>query len=365
MRWIWIVSIWTVALAQSPIERSVGLAREKKYAEARRELRGVAAPADPRAAIGFHRLKAAIASGLGDHGEAAREMNLALALSPGDANILLATAVAEQQAGKLDDALKHAAGARAVAPSAARETVIADIQEARGNYVEAAQSYQRAAELAPAVEQYRINLALELVRHATFEPAATVLERASADFPRSARVKTLLAVTYYAQAKVNEAVRALIAALDVEPTFAPAREYLARVTLDAQTPDAGAVAALCRAPDGFCAAAKLRADGDDSAAFADLKLLAFSQGGTLRCELARAYEWREQWAAARGEMEACVKWASQNPQHHYRLARIYQRLGLTELARREAELQRATTRQAAEEVERREQAVQSFQYVLK
>lgn len=365
MRLLWILSTCCVLLAQTPIEQALRLTREKRYEEAREELRGLAPPSEARAELAFHRLKAAIASGLSEYAEAVREMHQALALAPRDPNVLLATAVAEQQAGQLEPALQHARSARIATPNAAAETVIGDLLEAKGKYVEAAQSYQRAVELAPNVEQYRLNLASELVRHATFEPAATVLQQAATVFPRSARVKTLLGITYYALAKVNEAVTSLIAALEVEPQFAPAREYLARITLDAQTPDPKAVNALCRVADGVCAAAKLRANRDDASAFANLKRLASSQGGVLHCEVARAYEWREQWTAARGEMEACVKSAPHNPQYHYRLARIYQRLGMADQARHETELQKSTTRSAAEEVERREQAVQSFQYVLK
>lgn len=365
MRWIWILSIWSVALAETRIEQAIRLTREKRYAEARRELRSVSAPSDPRAALVFHRLNAAVASGLADHAEAARQMHQALALAPDDPNVLLATAVAEQQAGQVGESLRHALSARTLSPSAAGETLIAELLESRGNFVDAAQAFQKAVELAPTVEQYRLNLALELVRHATFEPAATVLDQAATIFPRSPRVRTLLGIVYYAMAKVDEAVASLIAALDLEPRFAPAREYLARVTLDEQTAGQKAVEALCRQRDAVCAAAQLRANRDDAAAFADLKRWAGSAGGTLRCELARAYEWREQWAAARVEMEVCVKSAPQNPQFHYRLARIYQRLGLAGQARREADLQQATTRGAAEEIERRERAVQSFQYVLK
>jgi Tfp pilus assembly protein PilF len=361
-----VLVLCAVALAQAPderIDRAIRFARNKQYAEARRALAGVPAPADRNAAIAFHRLRAAIASGLGEHRAAALEMREGLALAPGNANLLLATAVAERQAGLLDDALAHAEAAAQAVPGAQVETLIGDLQEARGKYVEAANAFKRAVELAPADEQARLNLALELVRHHTFEPAVTVLEQAAAAFPRSTRIRTLLGVADYAIAKTDEAVASLIAALDIDPSFTPAREYLARITLDAQTPDAGAVNALCKQRDGWCTAVRLRANREDADAFADLQRTA--KDGPLRCELARAYEWREQWTAARTEMEACVRSDPANPQHHYQLARIYQRLGLDTLAHREAELQKETTRRSAEELTRREQAVQAFQVVVK
>src|SRR5258708_7338997 len=92
------------AEAQSPLEQAVVLARQERYAEARKALEGAVEPAGLTQRIAFHRLKAAVASGLGDSATAANEMRSALALAPGDAGLQTATAAAELQAGLLDDA---------------------------------------------------------------------------------------------------------------------------------------------------------------------------------------------------------------------------------------------------------------------
>ena len=175
------------ALSQSPVERAIALARERHYAEARQALEGAAEPAEVKPRIAFHRLRAAVASGLGEAANAADEMRLALALAPQDAGLLMATAVAETSAGRLDDALGHA---RAAGHSAAGEALIGDIQERRRQYVEAAKAYQAAVALAPDQEQYRIALALEMVQHHTFDAAMVVLDRRHRCFrnrPASAR----------------------------------------------------------------------------------------------------------------------------------------------------------------------------------
>jgi tetratricopeptide (TPR) repeat protein len=356
---------WGQAASLDQIERAMRLTREHKFAEARALIGQLAKPSDARLRVPWFRLRAAIASGLGEHQAAAEEMRQALALAPKDANLLFATAVAERTAGLLEEALKHAETARGIAKSPVVETLIGDIQEQRGKYVEAAQAYQRAAELAPDKEQYRLNLALELVRHHTFEPGIAVLRQAAADFPQSPRIPTLLGVAYFAIAKTEDAVGALAGALRVQADFAPARSYLGRISLDATTPDPRAVESLCLQKDALCAAVRLRANRDDASAFGDLQQLAQPGDPVGHCELARAYEWREDWEAARPEMEACVKLEPGNPQHHYRMARIYQRLGLAAEAQRETELQKETARRAADEVQRREQAVQVFQYVIR
>jgi tetratricopeptide (TPR) repeat protein len=328
------------ATAENSIQRAIELARAKKYAEAAAALEGVGEPEAAPQRIAFHRLKAAIASGLGEHERAVREMRAALRLAPSDAGLRRATAVAE--------------------------TAFAEAEERRGNYVSAARAFQSAVELAPEEEQYRLNLALELAQHQTFEPAITVLEQAAPVFPKSARIRTLLAVAYYAVARTEDAVRSLSAALAIEPGFEPAREYLARIVLDASSPpEEAAVNSLCVRRDAVCAAARLRRDRNSGAAFADLQAAARREpeSAVARCELGRALEWREQWAEARTEMEACVR-LDPSPQNHYRLARVYKRLGQEDLAEREIAAQKKAARRAQEEVERRERAVEAFQYVI-
>src|SRR5689334_918521 len=90
---------------QSSLQNAVTLAREGRYAEARRTLAGVPDPDDVRQKIAFHRLRAAIASGLKEAPAAASEMRAALALAPQDTQLLAATAVAELQAGQFPQAV--------------------------------------------------------------------------------------------------------------------------------------------------------------------------------------------------------------------------------------------------------------------
>jgi tetratricopeptide (TPR) repeat protein len=337
------ICIAATAYAQSDgerIQRAIELTRAKQYAEASAQLKGLAEPEDAAQRIAFHRLKAAIASGSGEPALAVEEMRAALRVAPQDAGLKLATAVAE--------------------------TALADHEEKRGDFVNAAHAYQRAVELAPDQEQYRLNLALELVQHQTFEPAITVLEQAAPRFPKSVRIRTLLAVSYYAIARNEDAVRRLAEALQIDPAFDPARDYLSRIVLDSSAPpDSFAVESLCGRRDAICAAAELRRDREASGAFRQLQIAArmTPDNAVARCELGRVYEWREEWDRARTEMEACVR-LDASSQNHYRLARIYNRLGLSELAQQQMAAQKETARRAGEEAERRQQAIQAFQYVI-
>ena len=79
------------------IEWAVVLAHLHKYREAQSALTGVTPPSAPEERIAFHRLKASVASGLGNSSAAASEMEKALALQPHDPGLVMATAVAELQ----------------------------------------------------------------------------------------------------------------------------------------------------------------------------------------------------------------------------------------------------------------------------
>lgn len=357
----------SLALAQSPLEQAVTLAREKRYAEARKLLDGVPEPSAVAQRIAFHRLKAAVASGLGDAAIAADEMRAALALAPADAGLRLATAAAELQAGRLDDALDHA---RSASGTAVGEALLGDIYERRGEFVAAVKAYQQSVALAPDREQYRIALALELVQHYTLEPAITVLQDAAPRFPKSARLRTLLGVAQYAAGRNEDALASLTDAAELDPQLAPVYTYLAQAALQSpSTPSDRTMQVVCAHDAVVCAALRSRAAIAMGDAPAEARAIAELQGAPAnnaiaRCELGRIYQTRERWNDARGELESCVR-LDATPQNHYRLGQVYTRLGLSDLAKKEMDLRRAAEQQAAESNARRENAVQTFRYLMK
>ena len=336
---------------QSTLERAVTLTREKRYSESSAILQGVPEPVEIRQRIAFHRLKAANASGMGDHATAVREISLALSLAPSDPGLLVATAMAEFQADRLDDALRHAAQA-GNDPTA--KAVIGDVQEKRGNFAEAANAYRAAVRLAPGQEQYRVALAYDLIRHQDFRAAVELLQQSKPLFPRSAKLRTLLGIAQYSNGDTDEAVPSLIDAIAVDPSAEPAYRCLAQILLQssAAAPPA-ATERLCKWNPTVCSALKLRLarQTDDAAmqneAIAGLQRAA-SDDPVARCELARAFEWTDRLPEARREMESCVQF-DPSPQNHYRMGLIYKRLGMNELSRREMDLRKQMLEKMSEE----------------
>ena len=357
----------TAAIAQTPLESAVALAREHRWAEARKALEGAVEPSETAPRIAFHRLKAAIASGLGDAKAAAAEMEEAVKISPKDPVLLLAAAVAEFQAGLLNEALRHAHN---VPKSAQAMALIGDIQEKRGQYIEAANAYQAAVALEPDREQYRIALALELVEHQSFTAAIAVLKQAAGLFPKSGKIRTLLGVAQYGDGDSAAAMESLADAIAADATLEPAYVYLTRIVLDSSAPPPEPIVkALCRWNSTVCNAIRLRIARaqDDSKLLADA-IAGLEHGGQddpiARCELGRGYQWTGQNEKARTEMEACVK-LEPTPQNHYRLGLIYRQLGLTEQAESEIAVRNKAMEAISEDAARRADAVQSFQVVIK
>ncbi len=82
---------------QIRMEWAVVLVHLHKYEEAQAALAGLSPPSGRDESIGFHRLKASVALGLGNPTAAAAEMENALALKPADPALALATSVTQLQ----------------------------------------------------------------------------------------------------------------------------------------------------------------------------------------------------------------------------------------------------------------------------
>jgi tetratricopeptide (TPR) repeat protein len=348
--------------AQSPLERAVALTKEKHYAQANQMLTGVLEPSDNIQRIAFHRLKAAIAAGMGKPADAAQEMGHALALAPGDTNLLLATAVSELGAALLDDALGHAQEAGNT-PTA--QAVIGDIQERRGDYTAAANAYKNAVLLAPNEESYRVALALELIRHQRFDPAIKLLKEAKPLFPKSAKVFTLLGIAQFANGSPEDAVSSFEGAIDSDPKFDAAYRCLLRILLEFPGPPSPRAAALlCRWDAVACSAIRIRGlhANDDLARMRQAMALlerAPANNTVARCELGRAYEALNQLHAARSQMETCARLDS-TPRNHYRLAMLYRKLGLKAQAREELALRTEIQKKMSQETAVGMNALASF-----
>lgn len=321
--------------AQDPLSEAIRLARAHRYQAAAAAIAQAVVPEDPKQRIVYYRAKAAIEFGNGDPVASAADMESELTLAPGD--LAAATAVAEYHAG--------------------------EFREKSGDNLAAVRAFQRAVELAPNEEQYQLALGLELLRHHTFDASVKVFEHAASQFPRSERAKVGLGIACYLDGRTASALKILLGA---EPHSELAATYLGQIELDrAETPDTTAVQRVCAFStphlQALCGGLLLRTEAT-AQAIVHLNAAArlAPDDAVARCQLGKALDTAHRYEQARTEMEQCVRLDPQSPMGHFRLARIYYRLGLTDLAKKEELLRAETEKNLGAENDRRYDSVRGF-----
>jgi tetratricopeptide (TPR) repeat protein len=325
---------------------------------------------------------AKLLSGHALYEQAVEDFRQAVGLAPHRADLSFDLALAEFRAGRLDAALASAQKAKSLQDSASLESLLGDIQEARGDYLAAAHSYQAAVVLAPDREEYRLSLGAELLRHQTFEPALTVFQQGVELFPQSFRLRVALGLTHYFLEQYPEAIRTLLSATKLDANPSLAYDYLGTIQLQTPvTPDPSAVEQLCTYADTHRAETKVQAycgallarighnRGDPSPSPEALRRLgeaarAAPQDVTARCELGKALIWARQWEQARQELEACVRLDPNSGDGHYLLASAYRHLGQPELAAKELELHHEATKRMADANALRDSTLKKFLYTI-
>lgn len=312
------------------------------------------------------------------YGEAAANYSEAAKLAPDRPDIFFNLALAYYYKGAWDAALENANRAKSLEDTASTESLLGDIHEKRADALDAVHCYQAAVSLEPNVEQHRLTLAAELLRHQTFDAAIVVLEQAASLFPESMHVRVLLGLSYYLVDRSADAIHTLLEATRLKDDSGLAVAYLGEIMLlDTAAPDPAAVAKICAFADAhpasktgnaFCGGVMLRAAqeaGDDAHREEILHRLREAtrvapNEPTGRCQFGKALEWTKQWSGARTQLEACVRLIPGSPEGHFHLARVYRRLGLNSLATQQMKLQEETANAESAESVKRANTVSRF-----
>jgi predicted Zn-dependent protease len=292
-------------------------------------------------------------------------------------------ALAEFKAGRQDEASATAELLRKTSDNAEVEELSGDIEEARGDNLAAVRSYQTAVTLAPNEERYRLSLALELIRHKSFEPARVVLKQAQESDPKSWRVQIALGMVEYFAGSAEDASKILLGAADLATDPAPALKYLGDLQMDqAGAPNSAALIRLCQYGDAhsgagmiqfYCAAllfrkaylSQDRSHADEIFRRLEAASRAIPGEASPHCQLGKAYRWIERWQDALRESEICARMDPASADAHYRLAQVYQHLGQQKRSQQEMEMYQTASARVADENARRDETIKTFLYSIR
>jgi tetratricopeptide (TPR) repeat protein len=204
-----------------------------------------------------------------------------------------------------------------------------------------------AAQAAPPQEAFVYDLGQALLQREDFEPALAVLDMGRRQFPENASIAVAFGVACYGRRRFEDAVTAFLDAVRLDASIEQPYVFLGRI-LD------HAGERLPRVIRAFAAWEKKDPD-NYLPVFLHAKALAAASGPPspqIEAELLRSIHlndsfWeshlelgvllaqRADWQAAAGQLSRSIELNPRSIRAHYQLARVYQRQGNLELARKE------------------------------
>jgi tetratricopeptide (TPR) repeat protein len=267
---------------------------------------------------------------------------------------------------KAERAVALGESAIAVADTAELRNLLGKSYEAAGNTTKAVPELRKAIEMNRYEEAYYFDLAQVLMIHQSFEPAIQVLESSRSVFAKSPQLELALGVSYYGQRRFNEAVDSFLRVIEMAPDVEQPYLFLGRIIDQAgeRLPEvekrfAGyAKANPKNAASQFLYAKAINASSGDAATVEALlrKSIALDdKNWESHLELGGVLDKRRAYDEAAKEFQRSIELNPKSSTPHYRLARVYERLGRKQEAEAErgrhaalvAEEEKAAGKQAA------------------
>jgi len=274
------------------------------------------------------------------------------AVASGDRDALVRAVSLYLHAGQPKPAIELAGKALAKEKRADLHNLLGKAYEADGQFDNTIVELQKAIQLAPREEAYVFDLAYVLLVHQNFDVAIQLLEPAKKIFTRSAQLELALGIANYGQRKFAEAVDAFLRTAELAPKIEQPYVFLARIISHAE----GRLGEITEKFASFARANPRNYLGH----FLHAKGLIAQMGPTPSVELADQAErllkksislnptfWesefelgvllegKKDFSAAARHLERAIQLSPKTPAPHYRLARVYDRLGKTEVAQAE------------------------------
>jgi tetratricopeptide (TPR) repeat protein len=251
------------------------------------------------------------------------------------------------QAGQFPAAIELGRKSSTARPSAELHNLLGKAYEANGDPAGAVAEYRAAVEMNRFSEEYYFDLAQVLLKQQKFAAALESLDAARKFFDKSAQLELAAGVTYYGLRRFPEAIDAFLRTIALDPRVEQPYVFLGRM-LD-QAEDrlpriTGVFATFARtAPDNFLSSflygkALSLAEPDRAQSLLRKSIAQNSGFWESHFELGVLLDQQGKFEEAAREIRRSVELKPDDPAPHYRLARLYDRLGKTAEARAERAL---------------------------
>jgi tetratricopeptide (TPR) repeat protein len=312
------------------------------------------------------------------YGDAIPRLEQAVQQDGSSETATLNLALAYKNVGKSDAAIELLLPMLRKQPSGALYNMLAELQEASGESVDAAQNYQRAVELEPTNGDYYFDLGMEYLSHFTFGPALEVFRVGTEKFPNSSRQYLGLAFSHYALRSYPEAADAFTKALEIDsdsPTVLKGwNTVLSFLTPTDWEPILPRLKHLAgehpqSADLAFCYGAALfrselakgtTASLDQPQLFLEKAIKLRPDFASARLELGALYAAQKQHQKAAHEYLEAIREDPKSDIPHYRLGQLYREMNEMDLASQELARYRDLSQQHQEEIKRNRSAIQQF-----
>lgn len=258
------------------------------------------------------------------------------------------------------------------------ENLIGSVYERQGNYLNAVKAFQKAAELDPKSEDYRLDFIFELLVHQSYDAAIPVAQAAAHDFPSSIRIPLALGVAYFGRGRMTEALKTFSEASRRFPDAELPVLFLANaadVTGESAEETRAVVAAYsARHADWSWAyyflgksAYQAEIEGGRPESFEKARRLLEESlrrnpgYADAHYELGKVYLKLQQWREAIGEYEKAVALKPDMSEAHYKLSQAYRHVGELVRAQQELLIHQRLKEKEAETLRTRQTAVFIYQ----
>jgi tetratricopeptide (TPR) repeat protein len=291
-------------------------------------------------------------SEIGNWAKAATLESHYAAVASGDREAVVRAVSFYLQAGQPKPAIELAGKALDKEKRADLHNLLGKAYEADGQFENTIVELQKAIQLAPGEEAYVFDLAYVLLVHQNFDVAIQLLESARKIFDRSAQLELALGIANYGQRKFPEAVDAFLRTAELAPKIEQPYVFLGRIISHAEG-RLGEIterfASFARANPRNYLGHFLHAKGliaqmgpAPSVELADQAERLLKKSISLNptfweseFELGVLLEGKKDFSAAARHLERAIQLSPKTPAPHYRLARVYDRLGNAESAQTE------------------------------